>query len=403
MKRLLSLVTVLVLAAAPAVRGESLLAEADEGRGDLGELLRLSGSFWSRLLGDRPEGNPFESLDQGFRRHDVTPEIGGVVSGSGLGLGFTHTVWHDGRNAVRWSALGTTKGYFQLAVVHETVLDSYSRFRLRTGFLHRHLAQEDFFGLGLESSRLDRTDYGLTETAVGTELDVALSPTVGLRVGGDLRLIGAGSGENRALPSPEIRFGPAAIAGYGDDFAYATIGASLFRDTRDEPGYPRRGNLIQGDARQFLGLGAGDPGFRRFGIELQNALPLPGHDHGLVTRLRVDWLDHGSATEIPFFFTRGLGGSHSLRGFPLNRFRGEDLVLATVEYRSAILPGKLDAVVFWDTGGAYRSFSEMDDFGLEHSFGAGIRVLRRNRILLRLEVAQGSEGPRFLVSFSRPF
>jgi hypothetical protein len=30
-------------------------------------------------------------------------------------------------------------------------------------------------------------------------------------------------------------------------------------------------------------------------------------------------------------------------------------------------------------------------------------MLRRDRILLRLEVAQGSEGPRFLVSFSQPF
>ena len=403
MKRHLCLAIVLLLAEAPVALAQSLLAEADEGRGDLGELLRLSSTFWARLLGDRPEENPFESLDEGFRRYEVTPEIGGVVSGSGIGLGFTHTLWRQGRNAVRWSALGTSEGYFQLAVVHETVLQGNERFRLRTGFLHRDLAQEDFFGLGLESERLDRTDYSLRETAVGTELDFALSRTVGLRFGGDLRHIGARSGENRALPSPESRFGPAAIAGYGNDFAYATIGASLFWDTRDEPGYPRRGSLVQGDLRQFIGLGANDPGFRRFGIELQSAVPLPGHDHGLVTRLRADWLDHGSETEIPFFFTRGLGGSHSLRGFPLNRFRGEDLVLATVEYRSAILPGKLDAVVFWDTGGAYRSFADLRLGGLEHSFGSGIRVLRQDRILLRLEVAQGSEGPRFLISFSKPF
>jgi hypothetical protein len=403
MKRALCLVSALLLVAAPAALAQSLLAEADEGRGDLGELLRLSGTFWSRALDDRPEGNPFESLDEGFRRYDVTPQIGGVVSGSGIGLGFTHTLWHEGQSAVRWSALGTSEGYFQLAVIHETVLNGNERFRLRTGFLHRDLAQEDFFGLGLESERSDRTDYSLKETAVGTELDFPLSETLGLRVGADLRRIRSASGENPGLPSPEVRFAPAAIAGYGESFTYGTVGASLFWDTRDEPGYPRRGSLIQGDLRQFIGLGTGDPGFRRFGIEISNALPLPGHDHGLVTRFRADWLDHGSETEIPFFFTRGLGGSHSLRGFPLNRFRGEDLVLATVEYRSAILPGKLDAVVFWDTGGAYRSFSDLRLGGLQHSFGAGIRVLRRDRILLRLEVAQGSEGPRFLISFSKPF
>ncbi|HEY7817301.1 MAG TPA: BamA/TamA family outer membrane protein, partial [Vicinamibacteria bacterium] len=225
----------------------------------------------------------------------------------------------------------------------------------------------------------------------------------GLRVGSDFRRIRARGGENPALPSPELLFSREILTGYGEDFTYATIGASIFWDTRDVPAYPRRGSLIQGDFRQFVGLGANAPGFRRFGVEIQNALPLPGHDHGLVARFRADWLDHGGEAGIPFFFTRGLGGSHTLRGFPLNRFRGENLVYGTVEYRSAILPGKLDAVVFWDTGGAYRSFSELSLRGLEHSFGAGIRVLRHDRVLLRLEVAYGSEGPRFLVSFSRPF
>jgi len=41
MKRLLSVLAVLFLVEAPAARAQSLLAEADEGRCDLGELLRL--------------------------------------------------------------------------------------------------------------------------------------------------------------------------------------------------------------------------------------------------------------------------------------------------------------------------------------------------------------------------
>jgi hypothetical protein len=401
MNRLVCLVGALLLLESPAARAQSLFTEIDEGRGDLGELLRLSGSFWTRLLGERPEGNPFESLDGGFDRYHVTPEIGGVVSGSGIGLGFAHTLWSAGESSLRWNAIGTTEGYFEVAVVHETALDP--KLRLRSGFLHRYLAQEDFFGFGLASDRANHTDYSLRETAVGSELVYAVTENVGISFGGDLRHIRPGSGENRALPSIGAEFEPQEIPGYGDRFLYATLGASLFWDTQDRPAYPRRGSRIEGDIRQFIGLGANDPGFRRFGIELRSALPLPGHDHGLVTRFRADWLDHGSGTAVPFFFTRGLGGSHSLRGFPLNRFRGEDLVLATVEYRSAILPGKLDAVVFWDAGGAYRSFSEMGFRSIEHSFGAGIRVLRRDRILLRLEVAQGSEGTRFLVSFSKPF
>jgi hypothetical protein len=402
MKRILCLSAVLHLVAASGVRAQSLLAEADDG-GDLSELLRLSGSFWARLRGDEPGANPFESLNEGFQRYHMTPRIGGVVSGSGIGLGFTQTLWSDGRGAVRFAALGTSEGYFQLAILHEALLDRNGRWLLRSGFLHRVLAQEDFFGLGLETERLDRSDYSLRETGFGSELHYALSERVGMSLGADVRLVRSGPGENPSLPSLEIRFAPNVIPGYGESYAYGTLGASIYWDSRDRAGYPRRGSRIEGDFRQFLGLDSGDPRFRRFGIEVQNAIPLPGHDHGLVTRLRADWLDHGAETEVPFFLTRGLGGRHSLRGFPLNRFRGEDLVLATVEYRSAILPGKLDAVVFWDAGGAYRSFSELRVDRLEHSFGAGIRVLRRDRIVLRLEMARGSEGAQFLLSFSKPF
>src|SRR5262245_60855336 len=226
MRILCLLCALLVMTEVPA-GAQSLLAEVDEGHGDLRELLHLSGKFWSKMLGDRPEGNPFEDLEQGLERYHVAPEIGGVVSGSGIGLGFTHTIWHDDRSAVRFGALGTTEGYFQLALVHDVLLDGNGKFRLRSGFLHRKLAQEDFFGLGLESRADDRTDYRLDETAVGSDLDIALTPRIGLRVGGDFRRMHAAGGENRLLPSPELLFSPASLTGYGEDFTYVTAGASI--------------------------------------------------------------------------------------------------------------------------------------------------------------------------------
>jgi outer membrane protein assembly factor BamA len=123
----------------------------------------------------------------------------------------------------------------------------------------------------------------------------------------------------------------------------------------------------------------------------------------IATRLRADWLNHSSGTVLPFFVSQGLGGSRSLRSFSLNRFRGYDRLLATLEYRYGVLPGKLDAVAFWDTGGAYRSFAAFELRGLQHSFGAGVRILRDRKVLLRLEVAHGREGTRLLFSFNAPF
>lgn len=381
----------LVLAASPQglAAQESPVAEGS-GRTELEELLRLPARYWS---GARSVS---ESLGGALERYELTPELGGVVSGSGFGAGVRQHLYRDRRSVLGWSALATYKGYTDLDLFYLRELDEAGRFLLKTDLRHRDLADERFYGVGLATEEAHRSDFRLSETSLRSQMSVALSEGLRLYLGGDVRRLESSFEASGALEAPSF-------AGDPSSFQYGSVALGLGWDTRDVPSYARRGSYVGGELRQFIGLGAGSPSFRRLSLELQNVLPLSGRDHVLATRLRADLMDHEPAAHVPFFFTQGLGGSHSLRGFSLNRYRGYDRLLATLEYRHRVLGDKLDAVVFWDTGGVYDEMSAMTPGGLRHAYGAGIRVIKNRRVLLRLELAGGAEGPRFLVSFSSSF
>lgn len=392
----------LTLVLGPAVPG---LAQDPSRSTDLRELVRLSEKFLDFTGSDHgsEELGWIEELDSFSRRHDLVPEVGGVVSGSGIGFGLEHTLWRDADDAFGWRGLRTFKGYQELGLFHTRTLGGSLVRKLGTELEYRDLPQESFYGLGGDSSRDAQTHFRLIDYRVRSGLWLNLTNHLGLSIRGSFRNVQTRAGTNESLPQPGQILPEEAIPGFRETFNYGGLGVRLVWDRRDTPRYSRRGTLVAGEVDQFLGFSENAPAYRRFSVEVQHFLPLPGHDHRLATRAKLDGLDHESDASLPFFLSRGLGGSHSLRSFPLNRFRGENIALATVEYRAAVLPGKLEAVVFWDTGGVYQHLRDFSPESLKHSFGGGVRILRSDRVLVRFDVARGSEGTRFLLSFSGTF
>lgn len=81
--------------------------------------------------------------------------------------------------------------------------------------------------------------------------------------------------------------------------------------------------------------------------------------------------------DAPFWAQSIIGNEKGLRGYHLNRFRGDSSVLNMLEFRSWLFTLlddrlRLGAQIFWDSG---RVFSEFDDNRLfnnwKHSFGVG--------------------------------
>src|SRR5262249_1864109 len=85
-----------------------------------------------------------------------------------------------------------------------------------------------------------------------------------------------------------------------------------------------------------------------------------------------------SDAPLPFYMQPALGGSEDLRGYRPYRFRGNNLLVMSAEYRWEVFSG-LDMALFADAGRVAMKKSDLITRDLETSGGFGLRFNQRNR------------------------
>jgi outer membrane protein assembly factor BamA len=125
----------------------------------------------------------------------------------------------------------------------------------------------------------------------------------------------------------------------------------------------------------------------------------------IIAQSEVDtrWNDSQNA-----FFT--IGGDPALRGFALNQFHGERRFTAQLEVRTlpvSVWVLRAGGVLFWDSGGAANSLTEMQ---IHNDVGVGVRGLvpQLSRFVYRFDLAFpldgiGAGSPRFIAAFDSAF
>ncbi|WP_037353163.1 outer membrane protein assembly factor [Selenomonas sp. FC4001] len=156
-------------------------------------------------------------------------------------------------------------------------------------------------------------------------------------------------------------------------------------DTRDNIYNPTEGGRVSLSA-EVAGLG-GDFNFQKATIEDQRYFKV-GHAQVIAVRGKYG-LGNGEISEFNQF---KVGGQNSLRGYRDDQYRGDHMVLATVEYRFPIV-SKVQGAIFTDWGGAW-----FDDFmpksgAIHGSVGVGL-ALNTPLGPLRLDYGRGSKGGR---------
>jgi len=155
----------------------------------------------------------------------------------------------------------------------------------------------------------------------------------------------------------------------------------------------------------------GKANFNKVSIDLRRYFSPQGRRRALADKRHVFAvrLYAGKAFgKLPFFEQFFLGGAESLRGYPEDRFWGENIALLSVEYR-APLAQNLVGVVFVDAGDAWGGrYGTINDFtqhsGFKPQVGAGIGIRVRTPIgPLRLDYGFGSEGARTHFSIGNIF
>jgi hemolysin activation/secretion protein len=105
----------------------------------------------------------------------------------------------------------------------------------------------------------------------------------------------------------------------------------------------------------------------------------------------------------PFFRLARIGGRDSLRAYRVDRFADLNAVAGNFEYRYAIWPRFMDAILFFDAGQVASKPDELSLSGLRTNWGLGFKVKMLRSALLRFDVGLGPEGARLYLSFSPEF
>jgi outer membrane protein assembly factor BamA len=269
-------------------------------------------------------------------------------------------------------------------------------------------ANEDFFGIGNDSSRDDRTNFRHEELGGCLTVGAALTRWFRMRLHADYtdHVIEDGEGIS---DSTLDRFNSETVPGL-EGAALLCLGGSIAFDTRDNDFSPSRGGLVEFATTVFNQVDGDEYGFTRYALKLSHYLTL--FRIGRVLAVQLTGEINTRLTDdrtTPFFERADLGGSTSLRGYSTGRFRGKDLILLNVEYRYPIWDsgrdrrGAMDAVIFTDVGRVFSDLKEDTFRDYKISYGFGIRARTIDGFLFRAEIARSTEETNLMLKFEPIF
>ena len=282
---------------------------------------------------------------------------------------------------------------------------------------HTSLNQVGYYGIGPQTSLIDRAFFAMRETIVGVNADRLLK--YGFHLLGEVngRWPEIGGDHGQSSPSIEQIYSEATAPGLSRQPGFLQFGEGL-QYTRHGGGLPKNADygadydLDWGVSfQQFIAPSLSAFSFRRLTIDLTNEINLlhtfkasdgsETSQHFGTLQLR-GWMAESvvpAGHSVPFYFQPTLGGGdldkeRTLPSFADYRFRAPNALLLRAQYEQPLPKISFLGVIFRaDTGKVASSRGDIDLSHLRHSFGAGMTIRAGNFPYLILMYAwAGGEG-----------
>jgi len=245
-----------------------------------------------------------------------------------------------------------------------------------------------FFGLGNTSSKDDRSSFLYRSTTVGVAGRIQAA-----------RLLSFGSGIDYIAADDQLNASDATPA---LSPTYARGHASIAVDSRTSPTYSTRGGLYRVEFSDYRQTNSGANGFRRVDAEVQRFVPILRENWIIALRALASTTDSAPGQSVPYFLMPALGGSHALRGYSSWRFRDNNRMLFSGEYRWSAGP-LVDMALFVDAGKVAARRSDLNLRGLKLSQGVDVTIHTPSATLARIELARSRDGMSIAIAFSPSF
>jgi len=252
-----------------------------------------------------------------------------------------------------------------------------------------------FYGLGSDSLHADRSRYGASRYEGSVALDIKLSALSRFTASVGARRVHFHHGVFSNDPTIE----EAAAAGRyelppGWDHGYAVLTdqVALAIDTRKPRPEPGSGVRLEARLEQLTPLSPSSlPAILRYGATIGGFWDLGQNGRVMSLSLATHFADPLRPADIPFTELVALGGSESMRGFPLGRLYGRSAAVMTLRYRWPIWIW-LDGSIQLALGNAFDAHLENFSPGrLRFSGSVGIESAGSPDSSLEILIGMGSE------------
>jgi len=277
-------------------------------------------------------------------------------------------------------------------------------------FQYENRFEEDFYGIGPDTSLGDGSTFKKEETELALKAGYEVSPELDFRLRGSFRHTNIYEGEDRGKGQLE-RYGLDNIPGLRGN-KVLSLEAGLVRDTRDFRDVPTKGSYQKLLFSYNEGIDGSDAAYFRYQVDAAKYWSLGTPRRVLAVRFYGEHLDEAGGN-APFYDMAKLGGygtrprlSQTLRGYDHNRFYDETAVLFNIEYRYTIWENRdfrLDTVLFFDEGQVFDEFSNFQFKDFKESYGVEFRLSIAEKNVLNISIAHGDEGTNFFVKSSKAF
>jgi surface antigen Omp85-like protein len=327
------------------------------------------------------------------------PVMGSVYSGGGFTLGPGYRRFFGRQAVFDIVGLYSIKNYKKIEVGTRTPWTNQGKVTLgaRAGWFDA--PQVGYYGEGMDLDQ-PRANYRLQQAYAA--FTAGLRPNRWTRFHGEVAYEAYTTKEGHGSdPSIESIYTPETAPGLFEDPTYIRTEGLAAIDWRPAPGYARRGGFYGVTLASFVDLDE-TFSFNRLDGELIQHIPLVRETWVVSLRARVQTtLDDDDV--VPYFLLPQLGSGKSLRGYPTGRIRDRHSLLTSAEFRWIPSRLALDMALFYDAGKVARDRSALDFNDLLTDWGFGARFHGPTTVVLRIEMAFGSEGYRLVFATSAAF
>jgi len=332
------------------------------------------------------------------------PKLGGLGAGTGfaVGLEYLRTDLTAAHLTFRTAAQTTFRGDRKLDLQLSAPRVGSDKFFAEFYAVRHDYQRLNYYGPGDDSKKTGRTDFHLEDTAL--DFTFGVRPVKFLTIGSSAGYVfnNVGPGTDSRFASAETVYSPTQATGIDAQANFLRTGVFAQYDWRDNPDGPRHGGNYFAQLSDYRDRSIGRYDFRRLDLEAQHYLPVLNDRRVFAFRAKSTLTDTAGHQSVPFYMQPSLGGAEDLRGYRPYRFRGDNLFVASAEYRWEVFSG-LDMALFGDAGQVFNRRSDLRIGNMQSDLGFGLRFNQRDKTFLRLDVGFSHEGFQVWVKFNNVF